>query len=1108
MATNYGPAPLKFGSSKSGYNFKPISMPTAVPLRNKPKGWANIEAATGKKFKTYQEAVDYANKSLLHGSNNPVAGLVGNLGHDVVDMAQGFLPGLWQMASNPTQAAKDIGSSYKNTYGGLFTGHASDTLHNIYQHPLGPILDAASIVTFGAGAGVKGAALAGRLGSKSAILAKVADAGKGGTLLARNEAAIRAGDKAIPLKIDKTNLRVLSGNARILKHTSSNPVIRLKQNLVYSAKKNLPGGIGHNYELKRYAKESASETLRTAGRRQYAGVGANVKYTAKWNRLSKPERVALSMLGRYGDRAHPRDVLAQHIATAAREGKTLPQDAIKALSDPKMHKAYEDAVTAARTGDSKNKVLQTHRFAEQLGRADAGIKRVEPLTAENRIWKDLVRHNADNIALGTTFRNHVAMLTKQVRDELIIHHQQTGARYPTAIEVKKIVEGKLAQEAKRLTEPLAAKDGKMIRDTGHVDPIYMPDKTATENTSSRIDARGAGIRKPGTFILRNRNVVAEAGKVAHAENLLSKEFGKTLHTASAHDTYNTLMDAAIAVPTHDMAAMGQKGYEVLRNINGDKGFMAKHDQASLNALADGAGSLERAKMNDVFTTSHVEAAKPGAQVAKDSHGNYMMVRKSQKNIITQQYFQSSDFVRNFINKPMKLWKYVVLGLSPRNIATNVVGNTIMAALMSHSPKGAAKIIMNSARGLMPTEAIRESVMFKHSGALSQDFMHNHLGEQVASSFTHGELDLKNKLARRAAVGYNVVHNHEMMLRRGMGMELVKNNRLIQREYKHLLKFKDRMGQSHKRGDRTWEKAANNVIAKHPDVVDEISRRIDDALGNYRDFSKNEQWARQIMPFYSWYRHATRTALAGTDKPTTLAAANQVSKIGNEAVQKNLGDVPDFMRQMVGIGKKRTDANGDVTQKMLDLKGLNPFSTIADIAQGGRAALVDKNFTGASSKLTGVLNPFGVAAAESLTGKSLLSGAPSPSPNIAGKEAPLGYLGDTIARVVAGTTPGRMLTTQFGNKPNLIGKNDKPTNINQLSPTGTLKKQNTPAIGKDLGTLTTNLLGFPAKDVNITRAQDWKKQINLSTQGYHVPKSRIKKPRKPKLWVPPKLKMKG
>jgi hypothetical protein len=127
---------------------------------------------------------------LLGGVGSVLGGvgrLFGNLGKDIGNAALGLPQGVATLGGalvhdiNPFHPVSSIGKSelyskilkptfeqYKQTYG------SGNVLHNIYEHPLGPILDVATLASLGAGGAARVGEAAVRAGSDSSVATSLA----------------------------------------------------------------------------------------------------------------------------------------------------------------------------------------------------------------------------------------------------------------------------------------------------------------------------------------------------------------------------------------------------------------------------------------------------------------------------------------------------------------------------------------------------------------------------------------------------------------------------------------------------------------------------------------------------------------------------------------------------------------------------------------------------------------------------------------------------------------------------------------------------------------------------------------------------------------------
>lgn len=104
---------------------------------------------------------------------NPTTKFAGNLAGDVKDMVVGLPTGLVMLAKDPIESIENMAEMAWETWSPLFSGDFEEFAQGVYDHPLAPILDIASVLTLGAG----GAARAARgLGATSTSSSRVARA--------------------------------------------------------------------------------------------------------------------------------------------------------------------------------------------------------------------------------------------------------------------------------------------------------------------------------------------------------------------------------------------------------------------------------------------------------------------------------------------------------------------------------------------------------------------------------------------------------------------------------------------------------------------------------------------------------------------------------------------------------------------------------------------------------------------------------------------------------------------------------------------------------------------------------------------------------------------
>jgi hypothetical protein len=265
-----------------------------------------------------------------------VLGFAQNLGEDIGGAVIGLPAGIVETVRNPVGTAKKIGSSYAQTYGPLVHGDVSKFLHELYSHPLGPILDVATIVTAGAG----GVARAGKIAAEAGVVSKTGRLARAGR---RETLTYRSGN---PGEV-----------ARRL--TSTNPVIRARQQAIKRSLDKLPYTTPQIGEAARYARE-ARRLPRQAAMRLARSPEAR-EYNRAVRNLSNEEFAALHLVG---NDFHPLDYAAA-LRRLQEQGERVEPAMFKVLENPKVIQRFEQP-------DAR--LQRAIDAADSLTRLDARIK--------------------------------------------------------------------------------------------------------------------------------------------------------------------------------------------------------------------------------------------------------------------------------------------------------------------------------------------------------------------------------------------------------------------------------------------------------------------------------------------------------------------------------------------------------------------------------------------------------------------------------------------------------------------------------------------------------------------------------------------------------------
>jgi hypothetical protein len=392
-----------------------------------------------------------------------------------------------------------------------------------------------------------------------------------------------------------------------------------------------------------------------------------------------------------------------------------------------------------------------------------------------------------------------------------------------------------------------------------------------------------------------------------------------------------------------------------------------------------------------------------------------------------------------LGKSTQAWKDLVLAGRPAFQVNNFVGNQLMYH-MSNGIFGASKSLAQSARGELDTAANKF-----FSGSL-HTFGGTEKGEGTS---------LYRRFVNKS---YGVQGKHETALRKAT----MRDAAMSVPEIKTLVRKYVGEGVPDHLGRELTNKAGNvwgtelikggpvsegkalahalDDVLKGPQgkaIHQEISRKIDDTLGDYANYSAAEQRVKKVIPFYGWNRHASRFLYGeARDKPHVILAANQIAKIGEQA-HNDWGwqGTPDFMKGYLNIGGHTFDS-----------APLNPLKGATDTLKSVKQLVNgDPSIGEASSNL----NPFISSGIQALTGKSLLTGAPI-------QRSTHGILGSVAQQTITGLPQWKLAMKAVPD-----GGPDTSNPHTYLTPTGLLKAK----FKDDKGHVKLDSQGNPVEQAN-------------------------------------------
>ena len=936
------------------------------------------------------------------GGHHGVFGIVENLGSDVGHALVGIGPGLVKTVQHPIGAAKAIGKTYQETYGPLTHGDVGKFLHNLYEHPLGPILDVATIATLGAGAGAKAGILS-------------ADAGK----LTLRSPAVLAGQEG------KT----------ITKLTSHNPAIRARQKLIHNAMNRLPQDLPLLGETARYGKQLDRLPRHEALRAKQALRA----YNKSVRHLSNEEFAALHLIERG---VHPHDY-----AKFLKGQPHVEPEMLKVLGNQKIadlvdnpSKAIQRAMPAyedlART-DAELKIgrnLMTQETADAsaarlynevygktptpqglevfrgYGKYGEGIRRITGerydqgiFGSTDKILAQAYGPNLERIVLKTDAKilhptvseverssaREIADRARQQGYDAVVFPDQTytgtvilnekaialrgGAHesFPTTEAV-----GRIGETGAGTQVGNQAFGGRSIeiQPRPHLSPrAYVPDVLPGNRVANADFAKmggGVGVAKLPGSLKYNKGTLARTGRLALHPDILGPEYLRTIKYGLFDDIHSELMASAVRIPKGMPAPEGwvylrKKIVSRTGNPRPQKIHKLTQEQGAIeSSLQELVGSEGEKLTRDSFS----------ALVHSDReivHGDYLVVPKRLVDRMSGEFHRSNTAVRLFLDKPTKVWRALVLGFRVGFLTNNVVGNHLLYALQAAGPDG-MRAYLNAIKREKGIGVVRSLLDDKKlPPALRQQFMDEFFPEHVQGTFgaTQSpvlEKVLPSKTARRAKrAGFGIVPATQALaegqLRRGLVETMIRKSPEFRKVYRAI-----------PRQTRDFELAAKRLLKGEGGAEYQrmISDKVNNALGDYLGLSSFEQnTLRAVVPFYAWYKAiSTITIHLAADTPGRANALSKIGQLGSEDTLKKLGTTKDYLQGLIPIGGPKGGK-----QKVLSTAGLNPFQTDQQLIDGLAGVLAGK--PGDLGKAFSQLgpNPFLLGAVEALAGKNLFTG---------------------------------------------------------------------------------------------------------------------------------------
>jgi hypothetical protein len=439
--------------------------------------------------------------------------------------------------------------------------------------------------------------------------------------------------------------------------------------------------------------------------------------------------------------------------------------------------------------------------------------------------------------------------------------------------------------------------------------------------------------------------------------LIEMEAGPMIDaTRRVSDLEERLLKARQARGIHDDAVAKIDDFRTQRMDIEERSFREYYAHAGKSAEA-----FEKAAHN----FGRWATTRDPALAAVTREGKYVVVPKHDAYNLGLEMENSTAFVRNIYHRPTQLWKMAMIGWTPRAITNNTVGNWTLYALRegpSHESLRALKDAIEWQFGKRRAkEAFDEAHSFRKNDLIYREFG-DVIGDVFGQEIMAGAVGARTKAGRIARRGlYGIVHAVA-----DQPVRVASLHRYLREspEVRALMT-----------GGRSYQQAVRLAIKRNPALRERAVDHVRKTAGDYSALRTWEKHARQIIPFYLWYRHIARTTgNMALDTPARMAVMQRLSALGIEDTRELLGEIPEFLNgavplSAIGLGKGPESGRADI---MLTAS-LNPFASIGEISTLVESLTTGSGPRGLGGALMGV-NPFLTGIVEAASGTSLLSGA--------------------------------------------------------------------------------------------------------------------------------------
>lgn len=614
---------------------------------------------------------------------------------------------------------------------------------------------------------------------------------------------------------------------------------------------------------------------------------------------------------------------------------------------------------------------------------------------------------------------------------------------------------------------------------------HIPPKDRSFGTTARSTAAVKGEPKlPGNLAHINTGRRFSTGTFSMDPMQLLETATRLIRSRQARDLYEAGVAAGVPfdVDVYHRTG-GSREWAVLdkTRLNGFSRQLAEAD-AQVSELE---GLMDTSEFTSFVETVMDNMADSDRLARAGNREGIVMVPRAYYDRLTGDLATSSKAVQVLIDKPLAVFRSLVLFIRPAYYVNNIVGQTFIGAVKDGGPMFlpryvaflAAKGREDAARRLYG-EVVNDR---RTNMALWNTVLDRHAKELLGASFYDTDIrpGQTSWLAYQRMHGGSTKRKVAWLLQAPDGAArlgaILSDD--LPRQYHFMRLLAPEIKDARARGMEGSDPEIANELLEDEVLRD---RLIDETLADlidYRAMSPFERTkVRRVIPFYGWLRGIGEwTVRLGYNEPGKAWTLAQIGQLGMRENEDWNEQVPSYLRGAIRI----PGADGGM-QRVIGTQGLNPLGTVADLTLVARGALSgDPRASLSGGSFVGQINPYARAFLQASLneGKDFSTDLPMGTPwstlNRAGSEAPVpgGWIGAGTLGFAGGLPVPMLYRRQRTIEQNMAqyGTPGTPTSIN-----------NSPFSHYVAG-----FAGLPVRDVNVAaaRARLAREQAILNGEGF-------------------------